>query len=163
MHDNRAERLQEQQQQLCFIQSSYEAGKTSKLLLVVKSCHVNAKRKPHEFGFGSVIMRKIPAAIANRLFCRLSVEPYWYCRLPPSVLLPVAFRSTPSRPGCCCQDSAFAFLTVCYATRHFGMPTGILQTLQSILLVEWKKMLSDRERGSVGPLHLRPSLPLNDS
>lgn len=39
--------------------------------LVVKSCHVNAKRKPHEFGFGSVIMRKIPAAIANRLFCRL--------------------------------------------------------------------------------------------
>ena len=38
--------------------------------LVVKSCHVNAKRKPHEFGFGSVIMRKIPAAIANRLFCR---------------------------------------------------------------------------------------------
>ena len=92
---------------------------------------------------------------------RLSVEQEQYCRLPPSVLLPVDFRSTPSQAAT--TASAFAFLTVCYATRHFGMPTGILQTLQSRFYSTCRveKMLSDR--GFVGPLHLRPSLPLNDS
>ena len=73
--------------------------------LVVKSCHVNAKRKPHEFGFGSVIMRKIPAAIANRLFCRLKTA------------AAIMLYSTLEKKS--------------EVWSHFGMPKGIWQhTLQ---------------------------------
>lgn len=94
--------------------------------LVVKSCHVNAKRKPHEFGFGSVIMRKIPAAIANRLFCRLKTA------------AAIMLYSTLEKKS--------------EVWSHFGMPKGIWQhTLQRsffFLLCIHLRLLSRRAEES---------------
>ena len=97
--------------------------------LVVKSCHVNAKRKPHEFGFGSVIMRKIPAAIANRLFCRLKTA------------AAIMLYSTLEKKS--------------EVWSHFGMPKGIWQhTLQRSFFFFFVS-ICDYYRGELRSLGLR--------